>query len=282
MKSFLNIIKADCIKWLTSDKQFITAFSLIFFYMYVIEPMKEYSKILNEPLNITEPFIALIGNGFCILVVVITFMVLMIDFPDISGNATFLLIRTGRIKWYNSQILFAIVSACILLLIYFIFSVIFLIKDAFSANIWSNAIKLIGDVQNEELRIQYPLAVIDLSVINNYSILSALTIGVVLMILHMIFISQLQMTLSICFNKIIGLSGNLMIIGLGLVFWVADTKIKWLFPFANSTIGWHYDELYNKTEFPIAGSFIYMVTINVVIYIFGTKAIKNKALTLLS
>lgn len=135
--------------------------------------------------------------------------------------------------------------------------------------------------QYEELRIEYPLAVLDMSVINNYSIITAFIYAVVLMILHLIFTAQLQMVLSLRFNKIIGICGNLIVLGFGLVLWAAENNLKWLFPFANSTIGWHYDELYNKTEFPILLSLIYMIIINIIMYFAGKKVISKKMLTLL-
>lgn len=43
LRLFLGIIKSEYIKWLKSDKQLMTAFSMIFLYMYSLEIIKKYS-----------------------------------------------------------------------------------------------------------------------------------------------------------------------------------------------------------------------------------------------
>lgn len=276
------MVKSEYIKWLKSDKQFIVIFALICFYMYVLQPIKMYSGIFEEPINIIEPFLILIGNGYCILIIMITFTVLMIDYPDTSKNIIFQIIRMGRVKWYKGQVTFAILAAISLLTSFLIFSVLLMITNSFSANIWSNAIKMINLNQYDELKTQYPLAILDLSIINNFTVSSAAIYGILLMLLHFIFTAQLQMVLTLSFNKVIGLCGNLIVIGLGLISWAGDSKLKWLLPLSHSTIGWHYDELYNKTIFPILSSLFYMIAINIFVYAAGKKVIQKKMLTLLN
>ncbi len=282
MKSFFNMVKSEYIKWLKSDKQIITAFSLICLYMYVLEPIKKYTLDFGEPINVIEPFIVFLTNGYCIPIILMTFTVLMIDFPDISGNSTFLLIRTVRTKWYRCQVMFVIVSAVSLIALFLIFAVFLMADRAYFANVWSNVQRLMNNSQYSQLRDQYPLSVLDLSVINNFSAAKATLYAIILMLLHLVFTAQLQMVLSLRFNKMIGLCGNLLVIGLGLISWMNDIKLKWLLPLSHSTIGWHYDELYNKTIFPIWASLIYMIAINAVIYFIGSRVMKSKMLTLLN
>lgn len=118
-----------------------------------------------------------------------------------------------------------------------IFSVLLMADNAFSANIWSNTEWFINNAQYIQLRNQYPLSVLDLSVINNFSVIKATLYAIILTTLHLVFTAQFQMTLSLRFNKMIGLCGNLLIIGLGLLSWAGDSKLKWLLPFSHSTIG---------------------------------------------
>jgi len=276
------MVKSEYIKWLKSDKQIITAFSLICLYMYVLEPIKKYTLDFGEPINVIEPFIVFLTNGYCIPIILMTFMVLMIDFPDISGNSTFLLIRTGRTKWYRCQVMFVIVSAVSLIALFLIFAFFLMADKAYFANVWSNVQRLMNNSQYSQLRDQYPLSVLDLSVINNFGAAKATLYAIILMLLHLVFTAQLQMVLSLRFNKMIGLCGNLLVIGLGLISWMNDIKLKWLLPLSHSTIGWHYDELYNKTIFPIWASLIYMIAINAVIYFIGSRVMKSKMLTLLN
>lgn len=117
----------------------------------------------------------------------------MIDFPDISDYSIFVMIRTGRIRWLNSQIIFVLLSSISFILLYFIISIIFVMTNSFVSEQWSELIKIVSLPQNEELRLQYPLAVLDLSIVNNYDTNIALMYSVLLMFLHLILTAQIQM-----------------------------------------------------------------------------------------
>lgn len=278
---FLEIIKTEYIKWIKSDKQLVAAFSMIFLYMYSLEIINKYSLEMGEPINIFEPLAIFMSNFYIIPILVLTFAVLMIDFPDISANSTFMLIRAGRTRWYSGQVTFVYTVAFSFIGIFFVYTAIVTQSNAFVANIWSNAERLVNSVAYSELRSQNPMAYLDLSIINNYSVAVATFYGVVLMTLHLALSSQLQMVLSIRFNKMIGLLGNAAMLALGVVSWWADSSLKWLFPLAHSTVVYHYDELFNKVNFPILGSFIYLAVANLLLYFIGRRVMKRKMLTLL-
>lgn len=278
---FLEIIKTEYIKWIKSDKQLVAAFSMIFLYMYSLEIINKYSLEMCEPINIFEPLAIFMSNFYIIPILVLTFAVLMIDFPDISANSTFMLIRAGRTRWYSGQVTFVYTVAFSFIGIFFVYTAIVTQSNAFVANIWSNAERLVNSVAYSELRSQSPMAYLDLSIINNYSVAVATFYGVVLMTLHLALSSQLQMVLSIRFNKMIGLLGNAAMLALGVVSWWADSSLKWLFPLAHSTVVYHYDELFNKVNFPILGSFIYLAVANLLLYFIGRRVMKRKMLTLL-
>ncbi len=282
MKLFLGIIKSEYIKWLKSDKQLMTAFSMIFLYMYSLEIINKYSVEMGEPINLFEPLTIFMSNLYIIPILVLTFAVLMIDFPDISANATFMLIRSGRTKWYSGQVVFVYAAAVSFTVIFFIYTAIFTQKNAFVANLWSNAERLINTLEYQEIRSKNPLSYLDLSIINNYTVAQATVFGVILMTLHLTLSSQVQMVLSLKFNKMIGLLANASLLALGMIAWWADSPAKWLFPLAHSTLVYHYDELFNKVNFPILGSFAYLAAANVAIYFLGQRVIKRKNLSLMA
>ena len=282
MKLFLGIIKSEYIKWLKSDKQLMTAFSMIFLYMYSLEIINKYSVEMGEPINLFEPLTIFMSNLYIIPILVLTFAVLMIDFPDISANATFMLIRSGRTKWYSGQVVFVYAAAVSFTVIFFIYTAIFTQKNAFVANLWSNAERLINTLEYQEIRSKNSLSYLDLSIINNYTVAQATVFGVILMTLHLTLSSQVQMVLSLKFNKMIGLLANASLLALGMIAWWADSPAKWLFPLAHSTLVYHYDELFNKVNFPILGSFAYLAAANVAIYFLGRRVIKRKNLSLMA
>ncbi len=281
LRLFLGIIKSEYIKWIKSDKQFMTAFSVIFLYMYSLEIINNFVLEVGEPINIFEPLAIFMSNFYIIPILVLTFAVLMIDFPDISANSTFMLIRAGRTRWYKGQVIFVYAAAASFIGIFFIYTAIVTQSNAFVANVWSNAERLVNSVGYSDFRSQNPLAYLDLSIINNYTVSAATIYGVVLMVLHLALSSQLQMVLSLRFNKMIGLLGNAALLALGMVTWWADSSAKWLFPLAHSTVVFHYDELFNKVNFPILGSFLYLTAANLLLYFIGRRVMKRKMLTLL-
>ena len=281
MKLFLGIIKSEYIKWIKSDKQLMTAFSMIFLYMYSLEIINKYTLEVGEPINIFEPLAIFMSNFYIIPILVLTFAVLMIDFPDISANSTFMLIRAGRTRWYKGQVIFVYVAAASFIGIFFAYTAVVTQANAFVANVWSNAERFVNGVSYSDFRSQNPMAYLDLSIINNYTVFAATIYGVVLMVLHLALSSQLQMVLSLRFNKMIGLLGNAALLALGMVSWWADSSVKWLFPLAHSTVVFHYDELFNKVNFPILGSFIYLAAANLLLYFIGRRVMKHKMLTLL-
>ncbi len=282
MKLFLGIIKSEYIKWIKSDKQLMTAFSMIFLYMYSLEIINRYSAEMGEPINIFEPLAIFMSNLYIIPILVLTFAVLMIDFPDISANSTFMLIRSGRTKWYSGQAVFVYIAAASFIGIFFIYTAIFTQQNAFVANLWSNAERLINTLKYQDIRSKNPLSYLDLSIINNYTVAQATVFGVILMTLHLALSSQLQMVLSLKFNKMIGLLANASLLALGMITWWADSPAKWLFPLAHSTVVYHYDELFNKVNFPIWGSVLYLFAANIAIYFIGTRVIKHKNLSLMA
>lgn len=277
MKS--GMIKSMYISWLKNDKQIIFGLLLICLYMYVISPLIICSENMEQPLCFIEPYMSFVGNGFCMPLVVMAFLITIMDFPDISGNITFVLHRCGKRKWYHNQLAFLIISILTFLALLFIFSVIFTGSISFMTNGWSNTMINLNNEYIEEydnLRNMYPLAVTDLSIINHFRPYDAAVYNTILVTLMLTFHGQLQMCLSVRFNKGVGCIASISVLGLGLLTWAASSKLKWIFPLANSTIGWHYNRLFQETIYPIYMSFIYMILINIMIYIIGRFIIKRK------
>jgi len=275
-----GFVKSTYKAWLISDKQIFTAVSFICLYMYTISPIIECAALFGEPINLIEVYLTFIGNGFCIPLIIISFLISIIDFPDISANVGFVLIRLGRRKWYCSQLLFLLMSIAAYIALLFVFSVVFTFDISFIINGWSNTIYNLQLDAYADLKKKYPLANIDLSVLNNFRPYSALVYSLLLTALHLLFCGQLQMWLSIKLNRIVGICVSVGILGVGLVLWVTSSNLKWLFPFANSTVGWHYDKTFNITKFPLWTSFLYLLAVNMILYFLGLRSIKNKQLYL--
>lgn len=267
------------IRWIKNDKQVIVLLLLVCLYMYVISPLKVCCNIMNQPLCFVEAYMTFIGNGFCIPLILLAFLVTIIDFPDLSGNIAFILHRCGRRSWYNNQLVFLILAILSFLVLLFAFSLIFTVSISFAINAWSNVMINLNNESIEKYRLlkeTYPLAVADLSILNHFRPYTGIFYNTLLTILMFIFHGQLQICLSIKYNRGIGCIASIAVLGLGLVTWASSSKLKWIFPLANSSIGWHYDSLFQETIFPLHISFIYMILINITLYIIGQRIILKK------
>lgn len=275
-----GLIKSTYINWLLSNKQILTAVAFICLYMYTITPILELSEQFSEPINILEPFITIVGNMYCIPIVTIAFLITIIDFPDICNNVGFVLIRTGRRRWYLNQIIFLICAIITYLVALLIFSLIFTSGICFVLNGWSNVVRNLQLPTYEDLSRIYAMATIDLSILNNFRPYPAFAYSIILAILQLMAHGQLQIHCSMRYNRVIGICTSVSMLGLGLALWTAGSDLKWIFPFSNSTIGWHYDNYFNEALLPLWISFTYLIILNIVIYILGQINIKKKQMYL--
>ena len=274
-------VRSVYLTWLRSDKQIITAVAFICLHIYVILPLKECAAAFgNEPLQFLEPFLTMLCNVFCMPIVILAFLVSIIDFPDISGNVTFVLVRIGRTRWYLAQVLFLTVSIVTFMTVLFVFPLIFTGGQSYLLNGWSNvALNLQNDLYLE-LHMRYPLASVDLSIINHFRPLSTMGLSLLLTFLDLLLHGQIQMFLSLRFNKAVGVISSVLALGFGLVTWAAQTPMRWLLPFSHGTIGWHYDKLFQITEMPVTVSLIYLIVGNVFLFMLSTYLLRKKQLWL--
>lgn len=279
MKRF-SLLKSDFIRWLKSDKQILLALCYICFSMYVIVPMRDFASVFDEPLNIFEAYLTFLGNGFSMIIIIIVFMFLIIDFPDLSANSIFILSRTGRKRWLNNQLAFVYLAAATYMLLIFLFSIVTTADISFAANGWSNVLYEINMTENTDMKIQNALAVLDTSIFNNFRPYEALLYNSILMFLQITFFGQLQICLTVRFNKIIAIFVNMLFIVAGVILWNAGSWLKWFFTISNSTVGWHNDGFFSKSFYPLWASFAYMIGLNLIIYISSNRFVKNRSFML--
>lgn len=272
-----SLLKSDFVRFLKSDKQMLLLLALIYLYTYVIDPIREYANFFTEPIGIAEGFVTMFGNGFSIVIITISFLMLIIDFPDMGANATFVLHRTGRKRWLENQCVFVFLATLYFMTVLLLFSVITTADISFVLNAWSNAATKINSDTYAQLRTQYPLGVLDLSVLNNFRPYTAALLGYILMFLQLTFFGQLQICLTVRYNRIIAMCVNLILLVIGLYLWNSDNPVKWLFTIANANCGWHYDHIYNITKFPIEGSVIYLSVLNITVFLLSNIFVQKKS-----
>lgn len=263
----LTLMRSELTRWLRSDKQMLLAVTLIYSTAYVLLPLRDLSAYFHEPLNCFEGFLTLLGNGFSMMVAVLVYLFLMIDYPDLTGNTLFVISRMGRKRWLRSQLAFVYLTAAVYLLAVFLFSLIMTADISFCANGWSNVIRQLLNAENIELRNQNTMAVLDASIQNYYRPYNAIIRNSILMYLQLVLFGQLQICLTVRFHKLAALLVNLVLVAAGAIFWNAHHWLQWLFPISNATVGWHHTGFFQQGIYPVSYSAAYLLIGNLLLFL---------------
>lgn len=274
IKSSLSVARTTYTNWLFSSRIIIMGFVFMFMYSYVIDPMLKYSDYYNTPLNVLEPFTAIVNNKYSLPLVIFGFLVMIADFPRLDDFSTFLIFRTGRFVWAFGQIIFLIFSGMTYILFILFSSMICVASKSFILNAWSLAARYAADT-DDIIVLMYPFARIDLSVLNQVRPYSAVIHGVLLVLMFILAVGLVQMLFAVMQKKVISVFLNLLMCALGLVLIVADVNLKWIFPISNAVYGWHYDDYLNETNVPITFSYVYFIVFDVIIGIILINIVKR-------
>ena len=114
------VFRREYIEWITNPRMLMCVVLVVMVREIVLLPMRNLSMGMGQPINAMEPVIAVANSGVLLLLMPLVYLVIMADFPRVSGNTYFYLTRTGRINWIMGQIVFQIVS----LLTYLLFVII--------------------------------------------------------------------------------------------------------------------------------------------------------------
>lgn len=255
--------------WLISSRLLVFGYIFIFVYVYFIKPMNELTYKLATPINALEPFVAIANNRYTLPLIVIGFMVLISDFPRLNDFATFSLFRTGRISWLIGQIIFLTMAGLTYIGFILIITMVLVMNNAFCVNAWSLVQKEMNMQTEQSLLMQrlYPFAQIDNSVLRQSRPIEAVLHGAILIFLFIIIVGCVQLFFALRQQKIISVFINLLASASGLILLMVDIKVKWLFPISNAVFGWHYDGTYNITIIPIWWSYVYFISLFIILII---------------
>ena len=130
-----HIAKMEYIKLIMDPRMILIVAALVFAYQFITVPLLQNAAMMGKPINVYEPFVALLNSNFMILLVPAVFLAIMSDYPRIDGNTLFVVQRAGKGNWFFGQILYAQMSILSYLLIVFVGMMIpVLWGGSFSAN----------------------------------------------------------------------------------------------------------------------------------------------------
>lgn len=263
--------------WLMSSKILVFGFVFMFIFVYFIKPMNDLSHQLNTPINVFEPYVAIVNDRYALPLIVLGFMVLVSDFPRLNDFALFSIFRSGRMSWLLGQIVFIFMAGLTYIGFILASSMICVMNNAYSLNAWSLVQKQIN-LQSEQasiLRGMFPFAAIDNSVLRQSRPFEAVVHGIVLLLLFIVVVGCVQLLFALIQKKVISVFVNISACAVGLVLLIVDIGAKWAFPISNAVFGWHYHDTLNYVLYPIGYSYLYFVTLIAVLVLLLWCIAKN-------
>lgn len=272
-KSF-SLAKVEFVKWICDARMIILSVLLIFIYSFAIEPLLANAELMNEPLNILEPFIAVANSGAILLIIPLVFLTLIADYPKIDTNTVFYIIRVGRFNWLVGQILKLIFMAASYLAVIFLGAVVPMLLKGFWYNGWSNVATKFAQ-QFPEKSGNFGVQLLPENLYNQLSVFSAAVQSYLLVFAYLIIIGLILLAFSLIKQKTLGFVLCGAVISLGTAFCSIKTSLMWTMPMANSIIWLHYTKYFREPVVSIVFSICYLLIFIAILLIVSLIAISK-------
>lgn len=272
LKCILIAAKSEYVRWITNPRVIIVGILLVFMYTLAIEPLLERAVKIEAPLNIFEPFVAAGNSGMLVMLMPCVFMVLISDYPKMTGNTLFFIQRTGRINWFMGQIVF-VLMAIVSFLCTILAGSMLLSKGEFFAN-WSDAVTKYAAHFPHEAN-SFTSALLPSNLYNQMPIGMAVLQTLMLMCAYLFLLSMIIYFFKLIHIQSFGLFAAIFIIAAGVVTCSLKIDIMWFFPMANTIIWLHYEEILADPVVPIWYSYVYFCAVIIIMVILNFFAVKR-------
>lgn len=274
LKKIFACAKTEYIKWICDARMIIISVLLIFIYSFAITPLLENADLMNEPLNILEPFIAVANSSAVMLIIPLVFLTLIADYPKIDTNTVFYIIRIGRVNWLLGQIVKLVFMIVSYIFAIFVGSILPLITKGFWYNGWSSVVtdflkKFPDKVGN------FGVQLLPGNLYNQISIFRAAIESYLLVFAYLMILGLILLFFSLVKKKAVGFVLNGAIISVGTAFCSLKTSLMWMLPMGNSIIWLHYTKYFKEPVMSMEFSVIYLVVFIVILLALSLIAIKK-------
>ena len=233
------VFRREYIEWITNPRMLMCVVLVVMVREIVLLPMRNLSMGMGQPINAMEPVIAVANSGILLLLMPLVYLVIMADFPRVSGNTYFYLTRTGRINWIMGQIIFQIVSLLTYLVFVIISTLVQTVSFSFLINGWSLVV-----TESDKSSAMYDL--IPMNLYNQMSPYEAFAISYLLLFMFLLSCSLAMLLASIYGKKTLTFWVVMISIAVGIVFCAVKSKWMWVFPVSHSILWIHFQNYYRK------------------------------------
>ena len=258
IKTVIHISFAEFLRWFRRSRLVILGVMLVFIHIQIITTLQTTVLMMGKPVAYLEAFVALGNSGVIVLIVPALWLVLVGDFPQKSGIDLFYQIRCSKRTWICGQVLFVVEAAVFLVAFLLIASMIMLIGYGECNLEFSEAVRFYASTFPDRSG-DYILQLLPENLYQQMSLATALVHTVLLMLLYFVLLALVLLLSALCNQKYIGFLVDAVLILLGTVTTVTNTKWMWLFPMAHSITRMHYDKYLSAEIFPMKMSYTYMI-----------------------
>lgn len=276
IKQIFSVARVEYLNWLTNPRLIILPILLIFMKTLAIDPLSARAEKFGEKLIVFEPFIAVGNSGMLAMLIPAVFLVLLSDYPRLHGNTMFFISRTGKRNWLCGQIVFLLMAIVSFMIMVFWLSI--LLSGGRFAWSWSNAVTKYNSRFPNEMN-SFDSQLLPSNLYNQIPMMKAVVQTFVLMSAFLFTISLLVYLFKILFNNSSGLAAGLVMIACGVLTTSLYSKLRWIFPTANTIVWLHYDEILEKPIYPVWCSFAYFGILTITLLALDFLALKRIKVT---
>lgn len=271
-KSVISIARSEFVRWIMNPRLLIVGILFIFMRSLVVEPLLERAEKMGIPLTIFEPFEAMGNSGMIVMLIPCVFLILISDYPVISGFTLSSVQRTGKLNWFFGQLIFVIMAIFTYMGVILAGSII--TSKGELRTQWSETVRFYAARFPDEAH-NFASELLPSNLYNQIPLITSLVQTFLLMSAYLFLLVLVLYLFKILNIRSAGLFAVFLIIGLGVSTCSLKTSAMWYFPMANTIVWLHYTEILREPVKPIAYSYIYFVVIIALLVIANLIALKR-------
>lgn len=272
IKCIFSVALCEYLEWIKNPRIIIVGVLLVFMKTLAVEPLLERAAKIGMKINVLEPFAAIGNSGMLVMLMPCVFMVLLSDYPKMTGNTLYFVQRTGKKNWYLGQMLFVFLA-----IVSFIFAIligsVLMSGGSFTGN-WSDAVTKYNAMFPNEAD-SFTSSLIPSNLYNQMPLIASICQTVLLMTVYMLVISMVIYFFKLIHMQSFGMLFSVFLIAGGVVTCSLKSRLMWLFPMANTIVWLHYDVILNRPEIPIWYSYAYFAVLLLILAIADFTAVKR-------
>lgn len=261
-------------KWMFDSKMIIVLCLCVFIYSFAIEPIKANAELMGEPINVLEPFIAILNSGMLLLIIPLGYLTLISDFPQIDNSTISFIFRVGKKNWLCGQLLKLFMMTVSYILLIFVFSVAGAVTSGFIGEEWSLvATKFVSEFPEQSGN--FGVLLLPENLYNQMTLSAAFVESTIFVVAYLFLLGMILLAFSISKRKTAGIIICGFLIAFGSALCSINSEMMWMFPMAHSIVWLHFTEFLREPIFPVFYSALYFAIIITSLLIFSVISLKK-------